>query len=846
MYTQLNGSLLRFHVFWLAILLAPSIALGTALDDYVAAPDTAYDYTIEDEESFQSVYTKYTVRVTSLTWRAREEVDHTTWEHWLTVLVPTVPLLGPPDTALLIVSGGNKNSDEPTDIAPYIQQMKAPPNAVLAFFEQVPNQPLEFTDYPGESFTEDEIIAYSYDKFLNGGDDNWPVLLPMVKSSVRAMDTVAEIVQDKHDYTIDDFVVGGASKRGWTTWLTAAVDDRVRACVPIVIDVLNMAVSMEHHLACYGEYSDAIHDYVDFNIFDRIDTPAGDDLRAIVDPYTYRDRYTMPKYIINATGDEFFVLDSSQFYFDDLPGETLFYSKPNSGHGLDVDAESEEIASMLTYVDMIASDDPRPGYTWTFEDDGGIRVETDDRPNQVKLWQAHNPDSRDFRWYGGSGPEWTSTPLEEQSPGSGVYTGNVATPDNGWRAYLIEMIYGSGLKVSSEVRVTPTDLPFADEGEVDTEPPVLFLTGDDPVLKECGAAYTDPGAMAIDGNDGELTDDIVLDRSGLDMHTPGEYTITYTVADAAGNEAQETRTVVVEDTLPPVITLNGSATLHVQPGDHFTDPGASASDQCAGGLTHAIEVQGDTVDTDTPGLYEIVYEVEDNAGHVAQAARTVVVEDTLPPVLSLEGENPLFLECPDDFEEPGYTALDASDGNLTGQVTEGGAVDPATPGQYPLTYQVADTAGNTAQATRTVIVRDTQPPEANCKTRAVTLHLGANGTASLTTDRVDAGSSDSCGSVRLFLSQTVFNHTDIGTSSVTLTVVDEAGLRDACTADVTITSGAEGEGEGEGEGEEPPPGPIGCCENGQAGENFKDILGDLLVLALAGAGALVLTWRKIG
>ena len=128
--------------------------------------------------------------------------------------------------------------------------------------------------------------------------------------------------------TIDDFVVAGGSKRGWTTWMTAAVDPRVVAIIPIVIDVLNVDVSMRHHYAAYGFWAPAVGDYVNHKIQQRMDTPPSKALMRLVDPYFYRDRFAMPKFIVNSSGDQFFLPDSSQFYFDDLPGESATRAVP--------------------------------------------------------------------------------------------------------------------------------------------------------------------------------------------------------------------------------------------------------------------------------------------------------------------------------------------------------------------------------------------------------------------------------------------------------------------------------------------------------------------------------------
>ena len=117
----------------------------------------------------------------------------------------------------------------------------------------VPNQPLRFTGEDRDRY-EDAFIAYTWDKYLRTGDERWPARLPMTKAGVRAMDTITDFLAkpERGSVTVDKFVVAGASKRGWTTWSVAAVDKRVVAIVPIVIDMLNVVPSFKHHYRAYG------------------------------------------------------------------------------------------------------------------------------------------------------------------------------------------------------------------------------------------------------------------------------------------------------------------------------------------------------------------------------------------------------------------------------------------------------------------------------------------------------------------------------------------------------------------------------------------------------------------
>ena len=441
------------------VLAAAQLASGTPLDDYVAAPDSSYTYSVIKTVSGMG-YTAYILEMTSQSWRSEDEVDRTLWKHWLTIVKPATAT---GDKALLWINGGSNNRSAPETPDKMLIGIALGSGAVVADLRMVPNQPLVFPD-GGRPRSEDGIIAYTFSKCLATGDNTWPLLLPMVKSAVRAMDTVQKHLKslDSGALDIKQFVVSGGSKRGWTTWLTAAVDKRVVAIAPAVIDVLNMDEQMRHHFAAYGFYSQAIADYGEMKVFERLDTPEGQALTKFVDPYEYRDRYAaIPKCLINSSGDQFFLPDSAQFYFHDLPGEKYLRYVPNTDHGLNA---SDAVQSLLGFYLSVLKNSPRPKFTWSVKDDGSIEVKTTTNPTAAKLWQATNPKARDFRLEI-IGPVWKSSDLAADS--SGKYVAKVAEPDEGWTAFFAELTFDSGgpipYKFTTEVHVVPDTLPFADK-----------------------------------------------------------------------------------------------------------------------------------------------------------------------------------------------------------------------------------------------------------------------------------------------------------------------------------------------------------------------------------------------
>lgn len=439
----------------------------TALDRYVAQPDSTYKWTLHSQFNEDGL-TTYVVDLKSQTWRTKEDVDRTLWEHWLVI---TKPAKVTANKAFLLIGGGRNGRDAPTSTPREIKEVALATGTVVAALGTIPNQPLIFHG-DGKPRSEDDLIAYTWNQFMTTGDETWPARLPMVKSVVRAMDAIQALMSSEQGgrLPIDGFVVAGGSKRGWTTWMTAAVDPRVVAIVPIVIDVLNVDQSMRHHFAAYGFWAPAVGDYVHHKIPQRMDTPENKALMRLVDPYYYRDRFTMPKFIVNSGGDQFFVPDSSQFYFDELPGEKYLRYVPNTDHSL---KGSDALVSITSFYQSVISGSPLPQFSWTLPDDGSIQVQNRDKPDQVLLWQATNPEARDFRLQT-IGRAYSSSPLQDQ--GDGRYVAKVNPPEKGWTAFFVELTYSTGrrapLKLTTPVRVVPDELPYKDKKPptIDSQP----------------------------------------------------------------------------------------------------------------------------------------------------------------------------------------------------------------------------------------------------------------------------------------------------------------------------------------------------------------------------------------
>jgi PhoPQ-activated pathogenicity-related protein len=468
-----------------------SAAPADALGDYVQRPDASFAWRQVEQRKVQDCLATR-LELTSQTWRGH------VWKHQLLVVRPHE--VRNPDIAFLEI-GGDAAVDGTFKT---LRNIATGAGALAVSINKIPNQPLY-----GDR-REDALIAYTFDEYLKTGDKTWPLLFPMVKSAVRGMDAAQAFAQREFGQKVERFVVSGASKRGWTTWLTAAVDPRVAGIVPMVIDVLNMDESMAHHRAVYegvtqriyGGYSDAVRDYVELGIMDRLTTPGGIDLGRIVDPFEYRERFAMPKLLVNSTGDQFFVPDSARFYFDGLPGPKYLRYIPNTDHGLNGGAA----ASALAFYRALLDGGALPRFAWTVAPDGSIRVETADAPLGAKLWQATNPASRDFR-LDTPGAIWTGADLA--SDGGGAWTGRVAPPPAGWTAFFVELRYASGT-ASPHVFTTrvvaigagggriPGDING--DGAIDLSDAVrllisLFFRPPEPL--PCGAGLAEPGNVRL-------------------------------------------------------------------------------------------------------------------------------------------------------------------------------------------------------------------------------------------------------------------------------------------------------------------------------------------------------------
>lgn len=434
------------------------------LDRYIAGKDAGYTWRIIDRKTLSPQIEFAEMILTSQTWHG---ID---WHHRVKIYYPKG--ISGTQQAFLYITGGSWDDDREkereerlrkqresgeTETKPTTRrgmrfgfnesliahEIAVRQNVPFAILENVPRQPI----LGGKK--EDYAIADTFNRYLETGEYDWPLLLPMAKSAVRAMDALQELAKKEWNTELNGFVVGGASKRGWTTWLTAAADIRVIACAPTVIDVLNMPAQMKHQIEMLGHYSPMIVAYTMLGMQSKMETPRGRELLKIVDPYSYRERVTMPKMIILGTNDPYWTVDSLNLYWDGLVGEKYILYIPNKGHAA---IDIPRLQANTTALMALAQGKVKfPKMTWEYHttDTGLTLTIKADKPAQ-RAWTffSNNP-TRNF-----SNAVWRHEPMVDRDGG---YACDRPAPEKGYTAMYGEGLFdlGDGLSVylCTQIRV---------------------------------------------------------------------------------------------------------------------------------------------------------------------------------------------------------------------------------------------------------------------------------------------------------------------------------------------------------------------------------------------------------
>lgn len=341
------------------------------------------------------------MRLSSLEWEGK------VWKHDVEIIEPKQVEFQ--DTALLLITGDRGRHDEDIKnaekLAPRLKMR------VVVLYD-VPNQPL-FDD-----LREDALIAHSFERYLATGDPSKVVLLPMVKSAKACIEAVQEATSEDRNGGVTRFIVTGASKRGWTTYLLASVEPRVVGLAPMVFDVLDFPAQLRHQFASWGAYSPMIADYTERGLQEILDTPEGQKLLDLVDPYRRRTKLQRPKLILLGANDPYWTTDALNLYWRDLVGHKAVLYAPNSGHGLE---DHERVFdALVAFARLTAKNKPLPAliYQWMAaggnQEDPAVDFATilvrSPRPAKGRIWVAESA-NKNF-----SSAKWRVV-LEKDSPG---------------------------------------------------------------------------------------------------------------------------------------------------------------------------------------------------------------------------------------------------------------------------------------------------------------------------------------------------------------------------------------------------------------------------------------------
>ncbi|CAF0973466.1 unnamed protein product [Adineta ricciae] len=466
---------------------------STPLDDYVRAPDPHYGWlTIRTYQ--EPDYKLYILNFTSQKWLNESFTDHPIWWHYLCITVPNK--LTRPNSAFMIIDGGH-NTDgipKPQDNMLALTSMFAISSGSLGVhLQDIPNQSFRFkADPSNRSRSEDALIAWTWKAFIEDPSNPYILLrMPMTKATVRAMDAVQDFAKQLGITVPKTFVIGGASKRGWTTWTAAAVDnERVIGAVPIVMDILNLQRNMHHHFRSLAGWTFAFNDYYELNITQYVDHPNLGKMGQIVDPYSYFERYRRMKILqIQTGGDEFFLPDNEDAFWTDLQvatGGSYLRRLPNAEHSC-AGHEISLFFTMRSFYLSIYDNRPLPSFKWIKTSNnthGYIRATVDFSvgPKPINVYGYHartlNDKRRDFRLVIGDPNHpgkamanpviWlkNNVVIETQTSTTVVYSLTIANPMNGWEAFFIQADFpgpdGTALELTTETQIIPDTYPTGD------------------------------------------------------------------------------------------------------------------------------------------------------------------------------------------------------------------------------------------------------------------------------------------------------------------------------------------------------------------------------------------------
>ncbi|EIP3280637.1 PhoPQ-regulated protein [Escherichia coli] len=419
------------------------------------------DYSLLEEKQLPGVMLrKYSLN--SQAWSPQGVVSPERWQNGVDIYIP---YSARENNALVVINNGSNNNGSGSPVAPTnfseekLTRIAVATQTVVISVSNVPNQVLSYQGVT-TPLAEDDSVAYSWKLFIGDTQkyQNASLHVPMAASVSQAFRLAKkELAQQK----ITKFIVAGASKRGWAAWLTALSDPDVDAVVPFVMDLLDTKKSLEHIYQSYGKnWPVAFYPYYKQGIDQQISTDEFASLMTLEDPLTYLntdmgEHLKIDKYIINASGDDFYVPDNSHFYYKQLPGSKSLRVVPNSSHnGIMSIAEQ----SIITFVNRFQKKQKLPEIKETVQNSGDGKKELavifSEKPATVLQWTAINPAARDFRY--ACDIKYNSVPVSLTGDNHTLSI-PLTSPSDGWQATYIEATFSDGYVVTTQVYITPDD-----------------------------------------------------------------------------------------------------------------------------------------------------------------------------------------------------------------------------------------------------------------------------------------------------------------------------------------------------------------------------------------------------
>ncbi|WXT36472.1 PhoPQ-activated protein PqaA family protein (plasmid) [Salmonella enterica subsp. enterica serovar Infantis] len=449
-----------------------NIDLTHVISDYrISLTSLPLDYSLLEKKQRPGVMLQR-FNLNSQTWSPQGVVSPERWQNGVDIYIPDSAR---EKNALVVINNGSNNNGSGTPVAPTnfneeeLSRIAIATRTVVISVSNVPNQVLSYQGVT-TPLGEDNSVAYSWKLFI--GDthkyQDASLHIPMAASVSQAFRLAKKELTQQN---INKFIVTGASKRGWAAWLTALSDPDVGAVVPFAMDLLNTQKSLEHMYQSYGKnWPVAFYPYYNQGIDQQVGTDKFARLMRLEAPFTYLntdmgDRLKIDKYIINASGDDFYVPDNSHFYYGLLPGSKSLRVVPNSTHNGILSVAEQ---SLITFVNRFQEKQKLPEITENVQSRGDgkkeLVVNFSEKPVAILQWTARNPAARDFRY--ACDIKYNSVPVS-LATGDNTLSISLTTPDSGWQATYIEATFTDGYVATTQVYITP------DEKYPETAPPSI-------------------------------------------------------------------------------------------------------------------------------------------------------------------------------------------------------------------------------------------------------------------------------------------------------------------------------------------------------------------------------------